>query len=230
MSVVLRSLFCGLLLGAIASPAFAVPLVYTLDGTIGFIDPDLAAESPPFALGDPFHFTFSLDSATPGSPVGGGLQYNMVDSFAITLNSIYGVEAIFPNPPAGNIIVVDGSPRDQFQTNLQALPGAPFPPDLGIFRMMQVVTTLHDDAGATFSSDALPTSLDPSDWTYINNVQMIFRDPNNLVDQRSVFGAVTFASVAVPEPGLAALLAVGFTAAFARHGWCLRERDDGPSA
>lgn len=206
-----RSLLAGFLLVAISSPAAAFPLTYTLSGTIDFVDSALTAASPPFAMGQSFVFSFSLDSTTTSIPLGGGaVQYIGVDAFSITLNGVYTLDVVAPGV-AGNVSVTDGSPRDQFQTFLQAIPGTgtSYPSDLGIYRAMQVVTTLHDAAGATFSSTALPLSLDPADWTYINNVQMIFRDPANLADQVSVLGSVNAMAVQVPEPHGALLVATG---------------------
>ncbi len=89
---------------------------------------------------------------------------------------------------------------------------APRPPDPATrcrapaFRPLQIIAQLTDGDGTTFSDTGLPTSLDVADFTRLNCIQVIYRDPNDANDQRSVFGDVGFASVAVPEPGIALLL------------------------
>lgn len=201
-----RSLTCALILGgALSVPAAAVTLTYTISGAIDFIDADLVAQAPAFAVGDSFEFIFTIDSAAAGSVLGpGAVQYFPVTGVSITLNSAYGLAASAPDIQlSGSVFVQDGA-VDQFQQNIQVIPGSA--PDLGNYRLMQVVTTFHDSAGTMFSTADLPTSLNAGDFTGINSVHMIFRNPADLADQRGVFGSATLATVTVPEPGTALLL------------------------
>ena len=200
-----RLLLLVLLAVGLSAPASAVPLTYTFSGQIDFVDADLVAEAPPFAVGDPFQFVFSIDSAATGSVLAPGVvQYFPVTGISVTLNSAYALSASAPDIElSGSVSVQDGTP-DQFQQNIQVIPGTA--PDLGSYRLMQVVTTFHDSTGSMFSSTGLPTALDAGDFTGINSVQMIFRNPGDLADQRSVFGFATLALVTVPEPTTAALL------------------------
>jgi hypothetical protein len=213
-----RLLACALLLaGALSAPAAAVSLTYTISGSITFIDADLAAETPPFAVGDQFEFVFAIDSAAMGSVLApGAVQYFPVTGLSVTLNSAYSLSASAPDMQlSGSVFVQDGT-TDQFQQNIQVIPGTA--PDLGSYRLMQVVTTFHDTAGTMFSSTGLPTTLDAADFNSINSVDMIFRNPGDLADQRSVFGTATLAMVTVPEPTTALLVGTALLLGCARHG------------
>lgn len=199
MRVIYCSLFCGLLLAASALPARAFPIVYTLTGTIDFVDPDLAAATPPFAATDPFLLSITIDSGATSVSLGGtGQQYFPMDAFSLTLAPGY-VMAGTSSDFSTNVSVFDDA-QDGFSAFTQASAGASLPPDLGIFRPMQIFLSLQDAAGATLSSTALPTALDIGDWTGLQSLQVVFREPGNLANQRSVFGTVTGVNVAVPEP------------------------------
>jgi len=209
---------CPLLLLLGAAPASATPIVYTLTGIIDAIEPGLAVASPPFSVGDGFSLVIEIDSAAPGTSLGGGArQYQPADAFSLVLGVGYVLQAD-ASTSLGSVFVTDGSPRDNFQSNLNTMPGASFPPDLGVYRAWDVIMTLLDDAGATLSSNALPTELDIADWTFLRSLQVVFRNPADLSDQQSVVGTVTAVSV-VPEPALAWLLApVTLVAAGVRRG------------
>jgi len=207
----------GVLLAFGVTPAAAFPIVYTLTGTIDSVDSDLAAGAPPFAPGDDFLLTVEIDSDATHVAVGGtGLQYFPMDAFSLTLAPTY-VMAGDATDFTTHVNVFDDT-QDALQAFAQAFTTATLPPDLGIFRPMQIFATLRDGAGATLSSTALPTALDLADWTAEQSLQVVFREPGNLANQRSVFGTIDGLSVAVPEPALAWLLAPAALAL----GWARR--------
>ena len=159
-------------------------------------------------------FVFSIDStSSSSSPAPGVALYHSPETFTLTLGSSYTVDTSSP-ALAGNLSIEDGLP-DQFQQNLQAFGSATFPPDLGGYRLVQIVTTLHNADGTALSGTGLPTSLDIADWGALNHADIIFRDPNDPADQRSVSGTFTQMGVAVPEPGLGLLAATALLLAAA---------------
>lgn len=194
----------GLLLGGLASRASAASLVYTWTGTLTSVDPAIAAESPPFAVNDPFTATVEIDAATTGATTGntGQLVYTPVTSISLALGGSYAIQG---SPAASSLSVThDPGSLDRFVSTGSSLFGVP---DLGIWSPSTFGLLLEDGAGALLASSALPTAVDPNDWES-DAMSVAFAGTTASQGTVLVQGDVTALGV-VPEPGTGLLLGGG---------------------
>ncbi len=189
-------LLLGLVVCVSASPASAINLIYTWTGTITSVDPALVAESPPFAVSDPFTATAVIDDSTVGTPTvnPGQLVYTPVGSISLTLNTSYTINGT----PGSSSLGVRHDPGnfDEFRA---AGSGVFSAPDLGVWRPSIYAISLRETPGSVLASNALPTSLDINDWP--NDLLLVtFIDTTSTLPNVSVQGDITGVSVTVPEP------------------------------
>lgn len=199
------SALLALLLGALASPASALSLVYTWSGTITSVDPAIAAESPPFAVGDPFSASAVIDASTTGLTTSNPdqLNYTPVTSVSLILNGTYTIQG---SPFSSSLSVVHGSSGpDEFRATGSGLFGAP---DLGVWHTSTFQLFLSSGTGSVLANNALPTSLDINDWQ-LTSMNVTFADLTTMASPVAVRGTISGVGVTVPEPGPLALLVSG---------------------
>jgi hypothetical protein len=195
-------------------PAAATPVVYSWTGTVSFIDPALQSEGPTFAIDDPVSFVVTIDDGVVGQPLSSGdaSTYNPIDTTSLTMGDSFELAGgVFDF--VGSITVQD-STTDAFRIDRQALPSASFPPDLGIYRPVQVIAVLRDSSGTVLPSQALPTSLAFEDFTS-SELSLIYRDPGDFATSATVGISLSDVTVAIPEPQPAFLWALMGAAFFA---------------
>jgi hypothetical protein len=193
-----RLLALSLLL-ALPSPARADIILLSWSGTINSVDPALASV---FAVGDAASGSFLIDSATAdlNADPAVGFYFDAASTVAFSFDT-YSAGA-----DNGTLFVIDGvgtSPDELILTAgftgdpVAGLASSSFGFDLG------------DDTQTVFASDAIPLSLDLSDFTG-NFARMTFSDG---IDPHIVSAVMTTLSyTVVPEPGSAALLVAGLLA------------------
>jgi len=205
------TLVVGGLLTAAPRTVGAAPVTYTWTGAVSFIDETLVMEGPPsFAVDDAVVMVVTIDDGTVGNPFSGGTAttYSGIDAFSLALGDDFEMAGgLFDF--AGPITVQD-STSDAFRIDRQALPTTPVPPDLGIYRPVQVIAALRDSTGDVFSSQALPTSVAFEHFTS-SGITLIYRDPNEFTTFANVGIRVDGVSVTVPEarPAVLGTLVLG---------------------
>ncbi len=163
----------GMSLGVVVAPASAQTMTFTAEGTVSFVDDDLAGS---FSLGDDFRVTYSFESETSDiepSPTSG--RYPAITDLGVSVGG-YAASA------SSGVIFVDHNAfgRDAYQFSAGGLSagGPASEADVGPYRLRLVVGLLVAPGGSVFSSDALPTAPpDPSDFSLGRSLLLLFEDP-----------------------------------------------------
>jgi hypothetical protein len=195
---------------ACAAPAGAAPITFHFSGTISYIDPPLGA---PFVYGQSGSGSFQIESTTVDpSPGAGASTYRGATSFSFTFGTY---TATSPGGTLEDYVQVVDRGADIFEVHAVGVSGATVldwyvPTHLGIL--------LNDADGTAFSSVALPTSFDLSEFGYaLAYIDFGSPDPGDLA---SVI--LTLTSLTVPEPGAPLLLALIAGLVHARQSSTLR--------
>jgi len=216
------------LVGALGAAAQAMPVIMTFDGPLTHVDSSVADR---FGVGDLMHVSITFESTTPdGVPELSyvGYYYPAVTAFSL---SVAGYSATATN---GYFTIYNDHGADimddSFEMSAEAfdspgmrvgtLVGDPVNGmDLWWFRL-----GLFDDTATALDSDALPTSIDVSDFGYYPQMALQWRHIsdhgtfNEGISVRSFTSTSTFPTV--PVPGAMALAALGAGAV----GWIRRRR------
>jgi hypothetical protein len=185
-----------------AAPASAATITVSFTGTVNFVFDQLDSA---FTLGDPVSGTFQYDSDTadtvPADPVLG------IYPGATNFEFDFGGYVATGNAP-GSGVQVD---NDRMATGLfdrfigsKTCNGTCTGADVGAFTL-QNLTFLLSGPATIFSSDALPTSLDLTDFSQ-RSASLEFSDGATGPQVTALIESLT---VTVPEPGALALLVLG---------------------
>jgi hypothetical protein len=187
------------LLLAVPSLARADIIVVSWSGTIDSVDPALASV---FSIGDAASGSFLIDSETVDLDADPGVGFYF-DAASIVSFSF---DTYSAGADKGTLFVTDGAGSSPDEMIVVA--GFTGDPVAGL-ASSSFGWGLGDDSQTVFSSDAIPLSLDLSDFTG-NFARMTFTDG---IDPHIVSAVMTTLSyTVVPEPGSAALLAAGLLA------------------
>jgi hypothetical protein len=194
--------------------ADAAPVTFSFTGTIAYVHPELSAA---FTIGDTIAaiYTFestALDSNASSSSVG---RYNTaLTAYQITTSGGYSASAT-----GGQILVLDNSPTPDDRYRAAAFSTSTFPgfgalngSDVSGHHLFAASVNLGDPTGTAFSSDALPTSLDLSDFDLagFSSSYLAFDfgdEPAAYVEDGVFFGMrANVTGFSVAHPGTLALL------------------------
>lgn len=192
---------CAALLLALAAPAAgAATLTVTWTGHVTSVD---SALSSTFTVGDPASGSFQIETTTPDSdPAANHGQYDALVNMSITLS---GITATSAAPTLGGLSIFDSAPG-VFVDGLEQDAGPWVGDDIGSLRFFSANgLNLEDQQSTAFTTDAIPTSLDLSQFE-IRNFGLNYFEGELLVQARAFADSITFT---VPEPGALALLALG---------------------
>ena len=185
----------GLLTGAPA--AEAVTLTVSFTGTVSTVPAELAAAFNPC---DPVSGSFQIESTTPdidADPTFG--LYIGPANFSYQFDSYV---ATAPGGGGGDSVGVLNQAEDRYQVNGGCGMCAP---NVDSFFLTNFTLRLVDSTATVFANDALPMSLDLSDFDS-GIATMIFQ--HDTLPSKSVIADLTSISV-VPEPGTGSLLVLG---------------------
>jgi PEP-CTERM motif len=198
----------ALLLALAPAAARAATLTVSWTGHVTSVDSPLTST---FTVGDPASGSFQIETTTPDSdPAANHGEYNALVNMSVTLS---GITATSAAPTLGGLSIFDSTPGT-FVDGLEQDAGPWDGADLGSLAFFSANgLNLEDQQSTAFITDAIPTSLDLSQFE-IRNFGLNYLDGEFLVQARAFADSITFI---VPEPGALALLALGGAALAARR-------------
>ena len=193
------SLPVALVVALSAPGAGAATLTVSWTGHVTSVD---SALSSTFTVGDPASGTFQIETTTPDSdPAANHGEYDALRNMSITLSGVTATSAL---PTLGGLSIFD-SPPGTFVDGLEQDAGPWLGDDIGSLHFFSANgLNLEDQQSTAFVTDAIPTSLDLSQFE-IRNFGLNYFDGEFLVQARAFADSITFT---VPEPGALTLLAV----------------------
>lgn len=197
------------LLVALSAPgAGAATLTVSWTGHVTSVD---SALSSTFTVGDAASGTFQIETTTPDSDSASNHgEYDALRNMSITLSGVTATSAV---PTLGGLSIFD-SPPGTFVDGLEQDAGPWVGADIGSLHFLSANgLNLEDQQSTAFTTDAIPTSLDLSQFE-IRNFGLNYLDGELLLQARAFADSITFT---VPEPRSLILLALGALALLRRR-------------
>jgi hypothetical protein len=196
---------------ALNSNATAMPVTFSFQGTVDAVDTFVSGPNPlagtfntTQTISGSFTYESSTADALPGDPTQ-GIYTGAVTAMTFTIGSYTGsttggdIQVINEPAPGNDGITVNAHPVSAPQVNL--------------LNPVNLYISLADTTQSAFSSDALPTALNLSDFnTTLRNWTLWFADnptPPQAPTLYRVRGSITSLTAQVPEPSTLLLLGSG---------------------
>jgi len=150
--------------------ARAGTVTYIATGVVGAASLDLRGQFP---IGQPFTYTFTLDTAIPDSDPSAfrGFYVNGLTSSSGSIGTYHF------STGAGNLEITNAFMNDSFSIFSRTVTGLA----AGVDTLAAIGFILADTTGTAFSSDAVPLSLNLPAFNHLNKLNPLFFKPDNTI-------------------------------------------------
>lgn len=204
----------GFCLALLTSSLSAQVVTFEFSGTANYVGSSL---SPYFQIGNPYTLTLSYDTTTPNIGSGNTGLYNLL-SASMVIQASGGTWAADLNGDNDAYVKIENQfSYDRFEVHHFSFSV----PEVAGETALSWVLTMYTEATDTFTSTALPISLDLGDWSTNpshTRFHIYFDGLGNTYDVRFGVASITTPS-AIPEPSTFAAIAglVGLAAGLTRR-------------